>query len=78
MSDLEKLKLHLRRFQNGVAEYPNRTISMIEELETKVDELTAELENAEGYLRDASDSSQWEDYINGVPHFKSEYTKEGK
>jgi len=36
MSDLEKLKLHLRRFQNGVAEYPNRTISMIEELEKAI------------------------------------------
>ena len=35
MSDLEKLKLHLRRFQNGVAEYPNRTISMIEDLEAE-------------------------------------------
>jgi len=48
------------------------------DLQAKVAELTAKLENAEGYLHDASDSSQWEDYINGVPHFKSEYTKEGK
>jgi len=38
----------------------------------------AQLENAEGYLWDASDASQWEDYINGVPHLKSEYTKEGE
>ena len=48
----------------------------ITELQAKVDALEAELRNAEGYLWDASDASQWEDYINGVPHLKSEYTKE--
>lgn len=42
----------------------------------RIEELEAELRNAEGYLWDASDASQWEDYINGVPHLKSEYTKE--
>ena len=45
-------------------------------LQAKIDALDAELRNAEGYLWDASDASQWEDYINGVPHLKSEYTKE--
>ena len=45
-------------------------------LQVKIDALEAELRNAEGYLWDASDASQWEDYINGVPHLKSEYTKE--
>ena len=45
-------------------------------LQAKIDALKSELRNAEGYLWDASDASQWEDYINGVPHLKSEYTKE--
>ena len=43
-----------------------------------IEYLEAKLENAEGYLWDASSASQWEDYINSVPHLKSEYTKEGE
>jgi len=45
-------------------------------MQKRIEKLEAELRNAEGYLWDASDASQWEDYINGVPHLKSEYTKE--
>ena len=46
--------------------------------QAKVEELEAKLENAEGYLWDAADASQWEDYaINNIHHLKSKYTKEG-
>jgi len=75
IEELDKDKIAIgRNVQEMVREFDVER----KELQAKVDELTAELENAEGYLRDASDSSQWEDYINGVPHLKSEYTKEGE
>jgi len=48
------------------------------QLQTKVEVLEAQLENAEGYLWDASDESQWEDYTQShIHHPKSRYTKEG-